>query len=287
MIEPTLPQVRKLLDSQFPEYAGLPLEALPSPGTDNAIFRLGADLTVRLPHVDWAVHGPAREVAILSKLQGLGLEVPGPVALGEPCGDFPSQWSVLKWVEGEPVNGANLPPHDAIRLAGFLKALRQTRLDKRFEAGAANHFRGAALHQREAAFAPALDALGVDYDLEPLRRIWKAARAAPVEGSPVWLHGDLHGGNLLTRNGRLSGVIDWGLAGVGDGACDLSAAWTLFDDEAREVFREAMDPGEAAWLRGAGWALSVAVIFLAHYRDKGVPVDGSHRTISRLLEAFP
>lgn len=286
MIEPTLPQVHKLLDSQFPQYASLPLEALPSPGTDNAIFRLGADLTVRLPRVDWAVHGPAREVAILSKMQQLGLEVPEAVALGQPSGGYPWQWSILNWVEGEPVDGAALPPHDAIRLAGFLKALRQMPLEKGFEAGAANHFRGVPLQQREAFFALALDALGDEYELEPLRRIWKAARTAPVDGPPVWLHGDLHGGNLLTRNGRLSGVIDWGLAGVGDGACDLAAAWTLFDDEAREAFHEAMAPSEAEWLRGAGWALSVAVIFLAYYRDMGVPVDGSRRTISRLLEAF-
>lgn len=286
MIKPTPRLVRKLIESQFPQYSGLPLKALPSPGTDNAIFRLGPDLSVRLPRVDWAVHGPEREVAILSNMTGLALEVPEPVALGDPSGDFPWSWSILKWVDGEPATTHDFSVDDARKLAGFLLEMRSRPSSMAFQAGEANHHRGVPLSRRAGAFRKAVLALEDEYDIASLVRIWEAATPPNLKYRIVWLHGDLHGGNLLTRNGRLSGVIDWGLAGVGDGACDLAAAWTLFDDEAREAFREAMAPGEAEWFRGAGWALSVALVFLAYYRDKAVPVDGSRRTISRLLEDF-
>lgn len=286
MIKPTTRLVRKLIERQFPQYSSLPLKALASPGTDNAIFRLGPDLSVRLPRVEWAVHGPEREVAILSNMTGLGLDVPEPVALGEPCREYPWPWSILKWVEGEPATRHVFSADDARNLADFLLEIRSRPCDTAFEAGEANHHRGVPLSWRAGAFRQAVLALKDEYEIASLGRIWEAATPPRAEYRRVWLHGDLHGGNLLVRNGRLSGVIDWGLAGVGDGACDLAAAWTLFDQDAREAFRQAMAPSEAEWCRGAGWALSVAVIFLAYYRNKGVPVDASRRTISRLLEAF-
>ncbi|MEM1152098.1 MAG: aminoglycoside phosphotransferase family protein [Pseudomonadota bacterium] len=286
-MQPTLQLARALIDAQFPEYASLQLVPLPSPGTDNAIFRLGADRTVRMPRVEWAKFGAAREIAILPNMTGLGLDIPEPIALGEASRDFPAPWSILKWVEGEPATSHTFSTEDARALAGFIAEMQTKAPDAAWAAGEANHFRGVPLVQRTAPFKAAVDALADLYDPATLFRIWEAALSAEEECVAVWLHGDLHGGNLIVRDGQLCGVIDWGLAGVGDGACDLAAAWALFDGDARIAFREALSPSQAAWTRGAGWALSIAAIFLAYYRNKNVPVDGSERTIARLLEAFP
>ena len=96
---------------------------------------------------------------------------------------------------------------------------------------------------------------------------WEAALHAPVWDGPLgWIHGDLLGGNLLARQGRLSAVIDFGCLGVGDPACDLMAAWTFVSAESREVFRAAVGIDDATWARGRGWALSVGLIALPYYR---------------------
>lgn len=47
--------VRRLLSVQLPQWADLPIQAAPSAGTDNALYRLGDDLTVRMPRIGWAV----------------------------------------------------------------------------------------------------------------------------------------------------------------------------------------------------------------------------------------
>jgi aminoglycoside phosphotransferase (APT) family kinase protein len=114
---------------------------------------------------------------------------------------------------------------------------------------------------------------------------WEAALAAPAwDGPPCWLHGDLHGANLLVRDGALAGVLDFGCLGAGDPACDLSPAWTVFAGAGRAAFRGAAGMDAAAWARGRGWALSVAVIALPYYRDSNPVLAGiARRAIAAIL----
>jgi aminoglycoside phosphotransferase (APT) family kinase protein len=81
----------------------------------------------------------------------------------------------------------------------------------------------------------------------------------------VWIHGDLDARNLLVRDGRITGVLDWGAACVGDPACDVKVAWAVLDAATRPVFRELLDIDDATWARGRGWALSQAIIALPYY----------------------
>jgi aminoglycoside phosphotransferase (APT) family kinase protein len=83
----------------------------------------------------------------------------------------------------------------------------------------------------------------------------------------VWIHGDLLPNNLLVDQGRLSAVIDFAGLGVGDPACDMLAAWSLFSGRTREQFRATLSVDDATWIRGRGWALSVALIALPYYRN--------------------
>jgi aminoglycoside phosphotransferase (APT) family kinase protein len=93
--------------------------------------------------------------------------------------------------------------------------------------------------------------------------VWTAALSSRWDRPPVWVHGDVAVGNLLATEGRLSAVIDFGTCGVGDPACDLVIAWTLFADDSRQAFKQAVDLDPQTWDRARGWALWKALITLA------------------------
>ena len=56
----------------------------------------------------------------------------------------------------------------------------------------------------------------------------------------IWVHGDIAVGNLLAKNGKLCGIIDFGMLGVGDPSCDYAIAWTFFDKESKKTFFKAL-----------------------------------------------
>jgi aminoglycoside phosphotransferase (APT) family kinase protein len=109
--------------------------------------------------------------------------------------------------------------------------------------------------------------------------VWEAALNATWPGPPVWVHGDVAVGNLLVQEGRLSAVIDFGCSAVGDPACDLVIAWTLFAGASRAAFVAGMPVDAAAWARGRGWALWKALITLAGYLHTDLEKAGEARRI--------
>ncbi|MFE3938977.1 phosphotransferase, partial [Streptomyces goshikiensis] len=118
-------------------------------------------------------------------------------------------------------------------------------------------------------------------DCDAAAAVWEEALRAPDwDGSPVWLHADLMPGNLLVEAGRLTSVIDFGCAGVGDPACDLFPAWNLLPaGGAREVFREALGVDDATWIRGRARTLSQALIALPYYRRTNQAMAGNARHV--------
>ncbi len=87
--------VRRLLGAQFPKWAGLPVEPVEPGGTDNAIYRLGDDMAVRLPRIHWAVGQVEKEHRWLPRLAPhLPLDIPVPLAKGTPGEGYPFPWSV-------------------------------------------------------------------------------------------------------------------------------------------------------------------------------------------------
>ncbi|MFN8639654.1 MAG: aminoglycoside phosphotransferase family protein [Dehalococcoidia bacterium] len=266
----------RLLASQFPRWANLPVERFPSTGTENAIFRLGEDLAVRMPIHPGAVAPVEKEWLWLPWLAPhLPLAVPMPLAIGAPAEGYPWRWAVQPWLPGEPATpdrvGHSLEA--ARQLANFILALRRIDPTDGPPPGPANFHRGVPLVTREGAVRRALadlEALGEleRIDLRAARAAWDSARAAPTwDGPPTWFHGDLLPGNLLTEDGRLTAVLDFEALGVGDPACDLVPAWAVFRGEARREFRAALDVDDAQWVRGRGWALSQGLIALPYYRE--------------------
>lgn len=283
-----LPLVERLVEGQFPHWAGLPIARVASDGTDNAIFRLGDDMAVRLPRHPGAARQVEKEQRWLPRLAShLPLPVPVPLGQGVAGKGYPYRWSVCRWLEGEDALRAGTVDlqQAAVDLAGFIAALRTIDPSEGPPPGAHNFGRGAPLAERDGRVGAAISSLDGIVDTDAARAAWAKATEAPAWAGPnVWLHGDLLPGNLLVRHGRLSGIIDFGGLGVGDPACDLMVAWTVLDSRSRAVLREILAVDEATWERARGWALSMGLIVLPYYRDSNPVLVGiARRAIDEVL----
>jgi aminoglycoside phosphotransferase (APT) family kinase protein len=280
--------VKRLLATQFPQWADLPIRPVRSAGTDNALYRLGDDMAVRLPRIHSAVAQVDKEQQWLPRLAPrLPLAVPVPLAKGSPAHGYPWNWSVYRWLEGENATLERLadPVQAALALAQFVAALQRIDPSGGPPPGTHNAFRGAPLALRDAPTRAAIASLRGTLDTDAATAAWEAALQAPAwPGPPVWLHGDLQSGNLLCVEGRLSAAIDFGCLGVGDPACDLMVGWNLLCAESREVFRVTLHVDDATRARGRGWALSMGLIALPYYRSSNPILAGiARRAIAEVL----
>ncbi len=280
--------VGRLLAAQFPRWADLPIEPVHSTGTDNAIYRLGDDMAVRLPRIHRATGQVHKEHRWLPRLAPhLPLAIPVPLAKGTPAEGYPWPWSVCRWLAGENATIECIADlrQAATALAQFIAALQRIDPTGGPPPGAHNFFRGVSLAMRDARTREAIETLHGMIDVNAASAAWEAALRAPAwHRAPVWIHGDLQAGNLLVERGRLSAVIDFGGLGVGDPACDLMVAWTLFSGASREIFRAALSVDEATWARGRGWALSVALIYIPYYLDSNpVGISAARHAIDEVL----
>lgn len=279
--------VRRLLADQFPEWAGLPLERVPSSGTDNALFRLGAERCVRLPRTPQKTGQVDKDFQWMPRLAPhLPVAIPEPLARGTPAAGFPLEWGVYRWLEGESSIPEGIEPEQlAVDLAAFVKALQGIDPAGGPPAGPPNTSRGVPVRTRDAEVRKAIAALHGEIDADAVRAAWEAVLRAPDwDQSPVWVHGDLAPGNLLVAGGRLSAVVDFASACVGDPANDVMAAWTLFSADGRERFRRTLDVDDATWIRGRGWALSWALIALPYYLETNPGIVGYARhTLAEVL----
>jgi aminoglycoside phosphotransferase (APT) family kinase protein len=269
--------VTRLVTSQFPQWADLPITPVESDGWDNRTFRLGVDMSVRLPSAEAYTAQVEKEHRWLPILAPrLPLPIPVPLAMGVPAEGYPWKWSVYRWLEGsiastERINDLN---EFATTLARFLASLQQIDPDDGPPPGQHNFFRGGPLETYDAETRNAIAALDDQIATELATVVWETALAATWHGSSVWFHGDVSAANLLVRGGRLSAVIDFGSSGVGDPACDVTIAWTLLSGESRGAFRAALPVDAATWARGRGWALWKGLITLAEHINTN-PVEAA------------
>ncbi len=257
--------VRALLEEQHPDLAGLALRRLSS-GWDNEIFRLGDELTVRLPRRLASAHLVLHEHRWLPELAPrLPLPISAPLRLGAPSEalGYRWHWTVGPWLPGE--DAGRRPPDDPMeaagQLGGFLAALHRPAPPD----APANPYRGVPLLDRAARLHEALAELGDAVDAAAILARWNALVDTPPWPHPkVWLHGDPHPLNLLVHDGRLCAVIDFGDICAGDPASDLAAAWALLPAAARPAFRQAAAPGgadDATWRRATAWAIALGVSY--------------------------
>jgi len=258
--------VQRLLTAQFPQWANLQIEPVPSAGTDNALYRLGRDMVVRLPRIAAATRQVDLEHEWLPRLAlHLPLSIPCPLVKGMPGEGYPWHWSVYRWLEGHDAaaGSVNDLAQAATDLAMFVRALQK--IDP---VGGPPSGRGPRLGLRDDGTRRAIDALRDSLDTEAVTAAWeKSLRASEREAPPVWTHGDLLPTNLLIERGRITAVIDFGGVGVGDPACDLIPAWSVLSGGTRGLFRSLLAVDDSTWVRGRGWALSQALIIVPYYQN--------------------
>jgi aminoglycoside phosphotransferase (APT) family kinase protein len=280
--------VRRLLAAQFPQWAHLPVAQFHHAGTDNAIYRIGDELSARLPRLAKGQGQIEKEREWLPRLAPhLPVTVPVQLERGEPGEGYPLHWGVYPWLRGRNASletvasGASF----ATELAAFMRALQAIDATGAPTPNGKNFGRGAPLATRDDGTRTAIEQAADMIDAPACSFAWDEAVRAPAHaGPPPLIHGDLGFGNMLATGGRLSAVIDWGGFGAGDPACDLMVAWTLLDAPSRARLRAEVDVDDAAWTRGRGWALSVSLIQLPYYRDTnpGIIRTGL-RTIAEVL----
>jgi aminoglycoside phosphotransferase (APT) family kinase protein len=281
---------RRLIDSQFPQWSHLPIAAVEFDGWDNRTFRLGSELTLRLPSGDWYAQQVDKEQRWLPVLAPqLPLPIPTPVARGEPDDGFPYPWSVYRWLDGELASKARIHdlPGVATTLATFLNALHCVDATGGPAPGEHNFYRGGPLSTYEDETLQAIEVLGAEIPVEAVTKVWEDAMATSWDRAPVWLHGDVATGNLLVRGGRLAAVLDFGSSGVGDPACDVVIAWTFLSGESRARFRAELDVDSGTWSRGRGWALWKALISLVGHLEHDSPDAAlARRDIEQILADY-
>jgi aminoglycoside phosphotransferase (APT) family kinase protein len=261
---------QRLVANQFPQWNNLPVRPVTRSGWDNRTFHLGENMLIRIPSSKWYAAQVEKEQLWLPKLAPhLPLPIPVPVALGDPGEEYPWKWSIYKWLEGETAASANINDlcDFATCLAQFLRALQNIDATDGPMAGQHSFYRGGPLLTYDAETRRALAVLKDKIDVETATEVWETALATSWQGPPVWVHGDISAGNLLIENGRLSAVIDFGQLAVGDPACDMAIAWTMFEGKSREVFRQMLPLDAGTWARGRAWTLWKALIIAAGLTD--------------------
>jgi aminoglycoside phosphotransferase (APT) family kinase protein len=278
---------RRLVDRQFPQWRSLPITEVEVDGWDNRTFRLGSELSVRLPSGDWYAKQVEKEQRWLPVLAPqLPLPIPSPVARGAPDDGYPFPWSVYRWLQGELASKAPIADRTAFAttLAGFLNALGRADATDGPAPGEHNFFRGGPLATYEPEALQAIETLGAEIPRDRVNRAWQDAMATSWEREPVWFHGDVATGNLLVRDGRLAAVLDFGSSGVGDPACDVVIAFTFLSGTSRDRFRAELDVDAATWSRGRGWGLWKALITLVDHLENNSPDAAlARRDIEQIL----
>ena len=269
--------VRRLVAGQFPQWKDLPIRPVALSGWDNRTFHLGEDMLVRMPSAaDYAAQVEKEHKWLPRLAPFLPLPIPLPLAMGEPADGYPWRWSIYRWLMGDTAASAHISDlcEFAAGLAQFLIALQQIDPTGGPLPGPHSFYRGGALTTYDAETREAIAALKGKIDVDAAAEVWETAFATTWHGAPVWVHGDVSAGNLLVQEGRLCAVIDFGQLTVGDPACDLAIAWTLFKGESREVFHTMLPLDAGTWARGRAWTLWKALIIAAGLTDTNAVEGG-------------
>ncbi len=279
--------VTERVATAFPALAGLPVTPLRTPGTVNALFRIGTAHVARLPLQPTARPEIEAEAAAFDEFASVA-PIAAPAVLGVADGDerYPSAWSVQTWVPGRTASealSAEAPvPALVDDVAGLIGALRAAGLHGRTFDGRG---RGGDLRAHDEWMTQCFEKSGHLLDAKAAHTLWVRLSELPGPGIEVMSHRDLIPPNLVvTDDRRLAGVLDGGSFGPADRSLDLVVAWHLFELDDRRRLRAVLDCDDVEWRRGAAWALEQAM-GLGWYYERSNPVmaELGLRTMRRLM----
>lgn len=282
--------VVRLINEQFPEWSGLEVRPVQFSGHDNRTFHLGEHMSVRLPSAESYVPQVEKEQIWLPVLrQKLSLPISTPLAKGNPNEEYPWPWSINKWLEGETLSPNNINDLNQLArdLGTFLIELQSIDASGGPLAGAHNFHRGGNIVVYDEESRYAIENNKDTFNEHVLKEIWELALDSKWESDPVWIHGDIAPGNILVRDGKLSAVIDFGILGVGDPACDAAMAWTFFDNDSRKIFKHVLNMDEGTWNRARGWALWKALITYNGNKNSNTAIaEESYHVINIIVDDY-
>lgn len=283
----TVDLVKELINEQYPEFSNLEIKMVEKSGHDNRTFHLGDTMSVRLPSGPSYASQIEKELTWLPKLKPyISLPIPSPIAQGKPSTKYPFSFAINHWIEGDTVSYDTVKDLNqlAIDLANFLKELQSIDASLGPVAGEHNFYRGGSLKVYDNETRVTLEKLKGIFDTNILENMWNTALQSKYEDKPVWIHGDVAVGNLLVKNGKLSSVIDFGILGTGDPACDYVMAWTFFDSESRQIFKDTLNCDKETLNRAKGWALWKALISYDITDENSTSSNWARHCINELLK---
>lgn len=231
----------ELIRRHLPDFAFERAERLQSSGQFNTALRIDDKWIFRFPKSAGAAADLARELQILPRLKGrLPLPIPDPGFHARAADKGLPLFMGYARLPGEPLlreRFARLRDDEAIMariakdLALFLRAL---------------HAIAPAVHGLAPAAESALAGwtrIGDEIREKLFPHMRSDAREAvarnfdnALNDADLWcydeclVHGDFGTGNILYRDGRISGIIDFGFCGPGDPAQDLGALLASFGE---------------------------------------------------------
>lgn len=274
-MEISLSLVRDLIKEQFPYWSNLHIEHVEVDGHDNRTFHLGEEMLLRLPSgakYSSKVEIEQKWLPVLAK--SLSFKIPTPIAMGKPSKDYPYNWSIYKWIDGESANIAKLDDEDlksiAQDLIKFLNELHKINTDEAPMPGTHNFYRGSHPFVYDEQTREMIEKLENLIDVNGVKSVWNRAMKSKWSNSHVWIHGDFSPGNIIIKDKKLVGVIDFGGMAVGDPACDLTIAWTFLKNESRKIFKDNVGFDEDLCIRARGWAIWKSLFTIFELKDKSV-----------------
>ncbi len=263
--------VHDLIKEQFPQWADLEIKPVEKGGWDNRTFHLGDKMLVRLPSAERYASKVAIEQSWLPIInENISVQIPEPIVMGVPSKAYPWNWSIYNWIEGVTSDHLdyNHHPEFANDCARFLKELQSIPTKNAPNSGEHNFFRGSSPIVYNDEVEDALENLGEILNNLKIREIWERAVSSEWHKEDVWVHGDFAETNILVDKNKLKAVIDFGGASIGDPSCDLTLAWTYFNEQNREIFRYCVNMDQKTWWRAQGWCLWKSLKILDKIDDK-------------------
>lgn len=256
---------KAIIYNQFPDFSGVAIRKNSIQGHDHTVFRIGKKHIAAFPNAKKYGERIQQLSQFLSQIKlKISIQISEILKIGAPAHGYPFLWSISTFIEGESANlcfeAIDLNKF-TIDLSTVLNEFKMISMETvSLFPGKENWYRGGDLAEYNHQVIEAFGILKNTINYEILYKIWLKALGSSWQLKPIFVHGDIALGNLIVKDKKLCGIIDFGTMCVGDPACDLMIAFTVFSQENRKIFKKELDYDRNTWYRAMGLTLWKALI---------------------------